>query len=341
MRDGSPSTRPCIYDRSGKPEPVGSLLAQGGQGAVYTLERTDGVVVKVYGRAKLRSEGTQLRERIDAQIAMKDKVDERRVAWPQIPVFNARQEWIGYAMRRVNGQPMSKLAHPMLFGRHFPGCTRVQIVDLAMDLVMGMKALHRAGVLMGDVNLNNVVADPATNRVMFIDADSYQFSHGGRQFTCPVGRPEMTPPEHQGKRYDEIIRTVESDLFSLAILLFQCFMMGRHPYDSIAGGSPVDNLRQGRFPYGTGGAAPGTNGAVPKGPWYLIWSHLPYRIKELFIRTLKDGLNDVSQRATLEEWTRALQRYRLLMVRGELSSSVRPTQVKPKGSTEITTETEV
>ena len=99
----------------------------------------------------------------------------------------------------------------------------------------------------------------------------------------------MIAPEHHGANLKVVDRTPESDLFSLAILMFKCLMLGRHPYDSVGGGDVQENLRRGHFPYGTGGAAPGFQGAIPNGPWYLIWSHLSFDLKTLLIRTFTDG----------------------------------------------------
>ena len=69
---------------------------------------------------------------------------------------------------------------------------------------------------------------------------------------------DMLPPEHQSMDFANIVRTPESDLFSLAILIFRCFMATRHPYDSVGAGALDENLRNGHFPYGHGGAAPAT-----------------------------------------------------------------------------------
>ena len=40
--------------------------------------------------------------------------------------------------------------------------------------------------------------------------------------TVYLGAPDMIPPEHHDTNLADVTRTVESDLFSIAILLFKC-----------------------------------------------------------------------------------------------------------------------
>jgi DNA-binding helix-hairpin-helix protein with protein kinase domain len=216
--------------------------------------------------------------------------------------------------------PLKYLAHTQLYEKKFPGITRENIVNLMINLIDTVSKLHELEVYLGDINLENVLCDSTTWNVSLIDADSYQVG----DYPCPVGRPEMTPLEHHGKDFSSVKRTKESDCFSLAILMFHCFMLGRHPYDNIGGGNPVENLEKGRFPYGTGGMAPGRDGAIPPGNWYNLWSHLSFKLKSLFIKTFKDGASDPSSRASLSEWKTALQDYSYNIKSGYNTNEVFP-----------------
>jgi DNA-binding helix-hairpin-helix protein with protein kinase domain len=104
--------------------------------------------------------------------------------------------------------------------------------------------------------------------------------------------------------------------------MFMALMLGRHPYDIVVGSERAENLRRGDFPYGKG------NTGIPRGRWYNIWSHMPHRIKALFIRTFMQGAGDPSQRATLDEWLEAFDIYRKEITKGWHEVTMDPKEPK-------------
>lgn len=321
-----------IFDKLGVAQRVGREIARGGEGTVFALESRPDIVVKLYHPEILSRRGTALEAKIEQMIALRPSFCSLQLAWPALSILDASGAWCGYAMRRADGVPLTKLAHPMLCERYFSGLQRPELVDMLHGLVGTVAQLHGSGVCLGDINLNNFLYDRARSTVTLIDCDSYQVdAGGGRLFRCPVGAPDMIPPEHHDRNLADVTRTVESDLFSIAILLFKCLMLGRHPYDFIGGDTVVQNLRGGHFPYGTGGASPGREGAIPNGPWYVIWSHLTYELKNLFIRTLREGAGDPSVRANAREWMNALARYRYGLDKGHHDVAMRPAVRKQSG----------
>jgi DNA-binding helix-hairpin-helix protein with protein kinase domain len=320
-----------IFDKLGVAQRVGCEIARGGEGTVFELESRPQVVVKLYHPEILSRRGTALEAKVERMIALRPSFRSLRLAWPALSICDASGAWRGYAMRRADGIPLTKLAHPMLCERYFGGLQRPELVGMLHELVGTVAQLHENGVRLGDINLNNFLYDRARSAVTLIDCDSYQVEAGGSLFRCPVGAPDMIPPEHHDRNLADVTRTVESDLFSIAILLFKCLMTGRHPYDFIGGNTVVQNLRAGHFPYGTGGAAPGREGAIPNGPWYVIWSHLTYELKNLFIRTLREGAGDPSMRAGAREWMDALARYRYGLDKGHHDAAIRPAAHKQSG----------
>ena len=314
-----------VYDApsGGVPLSLAAPIGTGGEGAVYIAPRPgDGkeIAVKVFNDRKLGESRDFLSRKITAMVEMgkangKALVRHPMLAWPQLPVYDQNGRWVGYAMKRAQGKPLI-LANPMSYHEHFPGMNREKTVLMLAKLLNAAKVLHNHEVFIGDVNPSNVLWD-GEGDPCWIDIDSFQVAApNGERFPCPVGRPEMTPPEHLGQsrnygniNYAAIVRTRESDLFSLAILVFQCLMLGRYPYDHIGGGSPVENLRKGRFPYVQGGAVPGTHGGIPKGPWHKIWTHYTYKLKQLFVRTFVDGALAPSKRPSADEWVKELRGY--------------------------------
>ena len=55
----------------------------------------------------------------------------------------------------------------------------------------------------------------------------------GSYYRCPVGKPEFTPPELQGRLFAHLDRAPEHDLFGLAVLIFQLLMEGTHPFAGV------------------------------------------------------------------------------------------------------------
>ncbi|MEH2199001.1 protein kinase domain-containing protein [Nostoc sp.] len=317
-----------VYDGKGNSRKLGEQVGGGGQGNVYLVASEPNKVVKIFHADKLKERGAEFREKIELQKSMTELAEHSNIAWPRILVFDQNAHYIGYAMKRVEGIPLTKLAHPMLYEKTFPNLDRINIVKMLLILLDIVDELHKNQVYIGDINLGNIICDPQTFQPYLIDADSYQLKKDNKVYRCPVGRPEMTPVEHHGKDFQYITRTIESDLFSLSILMFQCLMLGRHPYDNIGGGNPVENLKNASFPYGEGGARPGYEGAIPKGNWYNIWSHLTYNVKTLFIQTLKNGVNQPSQRASITDWKDALEKYFHAMQRGYNAKEMKPKEPK-------------
>ncbi|WP_374326926.1 hypothetical protein [Azonexus sp.] len=302
-------------------------FARGGEAAVHAVPSFPGVAVKLYHPQVLKQRGDSLRTKIEAMASdpLLTKLKQHPgVAWPRFSVFDERDQWRGYAMRRAGGIRMSVLAHAMAYREHFPNLDRPALAGYLLNLLGTLRELHVSGVMVGDYNPANFLCLPGSNAVTLIDCDSWQVVAAGRTFHCPVAAPDMLPPELLGKELSLVRRTPESELFALAILIFKVMMLGRHPFDIIGGESPVANIRKGCFPYGLGG------GGIPRGPWFNIWSHLPYKLKEQLVRTFRDGTRNACERTSVTEWIDLLSLYRREMSRGWHDTHVKP--AAPKSS---------
>jgi DNA-binding helix-hairpin-helix protein with protein kinase domain len=316
---------PNIYSALKEAKALGSLLAQGGEGEVYTLPDRPDLLAKCYHSSILQQRGELLRTKIKAMVEVKRYFKSSAwVCWPLLEIFNDRDEWIGFVMKRANGVQMSRLAHAMAYKKAFPNLDRVSILNYLLSFLARVRSLHDAGVLIGDYNLNNIVCATNSDEVSLIDCDSYQMKVNGRFYPCPVGSPDMTPLEHHDVDFSRVVRTESSEIFSVAIVLFKCLMLGRHPYDVVGGEDPVSNMKHGRFAYGKG------NTGIPEGPWYNIWSHMPYMVKNLFINTFTSGARNQSDRINIDEWLNALTVYRNEINKGWHSNCVRPDAPKGK-----------
>ncbi|GAB1423602.1 hypothetical protein MASR2M16_08360 [Thauera terpenica] len=302
-------------------------FAQGGEAAVHAVPSFPSVVVKLYHPQVLQKRSDALRAKIEAMSSdprLASLKQHPGLAWPRFSVFDARSQWRGYAMRRAAGVRMNVLAHAMAYREQFPNLDRPAVVAFLLSLLGTLKELHTAGVMVGDYNLANFLCDPDSAAVTLIDCDSWQVNAAGETFRCPVAAPDMLAPELQGKELGRISRTLESEHFSLAILIFKALMLGRHPYDVVGGAGPVENIRKGYFPYGQGG------GGIPKGPWFNIWSHLPFKLKEQFIGTFKEGAPDPSARTSIAEWIDVLNLYQRELGKGWHDTQIKPATPKTK-----------
>jgi hypothetical protein len=146
--------------------------------------------------------------------------------------------------------------------------------------------------------------------VTLIDADSFQVQRriGAKPVLhpCPVGKPEYTPPELQGKTFAEVPRQPEHDRFGLGILIFQLLMEGNHPFRAqwLGSGEPPpveDRIRDGAWPYDP---KPSLPIAPPRGAPGLDRLHpgLVALVRQCF----HDGYADPSARPTPQEWQAAI-----------------------------------
>ncbi|MDR2150954.1 MAG: hypothetical protein LBO67_09170 [Spirochaetaceae bacterium] len=308
------------------PKQAGQMVGQpGGEGTVYSLLDKPKILVKIYHPEKLAKGRNDYQSKIDAMISIKEQFNNVNVCWPLLSVYDASHQWIGYAMKQGTGVPMRYLAHAVAYKKYFQNLNRVLVLQYLLSFLKNINMLHQQNVFIGDYNLLNFLCDSSNNKVTMIDSDSYQLNISNKFFPCPVGSADLTPIEHQDRNFKDVVRNIKSEEFSVAIIIFECLMLGRHPYDVVDGDDPVTNLRNGNFPYGKGR---GGYHVIPKGPWYNIWSHMPFRVKSLFIQTFTDGVKDPSKRASINDWLTELSTYLNEMNRGWHNKEISPMEPK-------------
>lgn len=308
-----------IYDQQQNPMELDALLAKGGEAAIYPLKSRSDLVFKGYHQTVLSKRGIEFRKKLDLMHRLEALRKDKHLCWPLLLCYDDQQKWIGYAMYRVSGVPMAKLAHAVAYEEHFPSIDRKRLLHYLLNFLDAIHKLHQQNIMVGDYNLNNVLINQQTDQITLVDCDSYQISIDGQFFPCEVGSADLTPKEHQNKPFKDIVRTLESEYFSIAIILFKALMLGRHPYDVVGGADPVQNLCKGIFPY-----VSKNKNDIPKGCWYVMWTHLPDYVRELFVRVFTEGADKPHKRPTLSEWRSALNRYLRELNQGLHTNAVRP-----------------
>lgn len=295
-----------VVSQQGFTKVLGDTIGEGGTSSIYAFEGTDDIVCKIFNADFMASHGYQIEEKVSYQLSIKHKIQNNlAISWPRTAIYSPDGSWLGYSMIKAKGVRLNRVIHPALRQKYAPNMSRLELVTFLLEIVNGVSFLNQIGIFVGDFNPENFLVDPNRFESTFIDSDGYQFG----KFKCLFVKPEFIPPEHLDIPAEDVVRDEMSDSFSLAVLLFQSLMMLRHPYDSVGGGDLMDNIKGGHFPYGLGGVAPGKDGAIPPGPWYNMWSHLPYAIKNAFIRTLSAGVDDRCNRTSASSWAKLLGSY--------------------------------
>ena len=146
----------------------------------------------------------------------------------------------GYAMRYVESKRSVSAARLFNF-EEIAGLQRFTWKDAvlaALRLAESVAQLHRHGLVIGDLNPENVLfeqqgqaAGTSTWRAVILDSDSFQIASSAERFHCPVSRPPYTAPELIGTDFASTWRDPSSDAFSLAVIVYQ-LLLHDHPYDN-------------------------------------------------------------------------------------------------------------
>ncbi len=206
---------------------TGRELGRGGEGTVYELQQQTNLVLKKYNEPLTPERIEKLR----LMVAMRCAGIEAYAAWPADIVSDDQGTVCGFVMRKLSGfVPLHMIFSPMDRKKLFPDKGYNFLVHIARNLATAFHKLHEAGLVIGDVNEGNILIN-ASGLVAFIDCDSFQLKGADNFFFCEVGVPRYTPPEllKEGS-FEKVVRTANTDSFSLAVLIFQLLFLGRHPF---------------------------------------------------------------------------------------------------------------
>jgi DNA-binding helix-hairpin-helix protein with protein kinase domain len=220
-------TGQCYTGSNGKRYTAGREIGRGGEGAVFEVKEEPSKVIKTYAEqlTKLKTEKLLQMITIDNEDLL------RFAAWPTDVISGRDGQLCGFAMKKLEGYvPLHNLFSPMDRKKLFPDKGYNFLIHVARNLAAAFVKIHQAGIITGDVNSNNILVN-ASGMIALIDCDSFQMQKGSRYFFCEVGVPGYTPPEllERGS-FADVVRTENTDAFSLAILIFQLLFLGRHPF---------------------------------------------------------------------------------------------------------------
>jgi serine/threonine protein kinase len=183
-------------------------IASGGEGSVWVKGST---AFKVYhDPSKMIPVG---------KISELGRIADPDVIKPERIILDGKNQPIGYTMRFLQGTLALCQLFPPVF-RQRNGISPDMTLALVRALQHRVENVHRAGVLIVDLNELNFLVDPTFREVYAIDVDSYQTAH----FPATAIMPSIRDPQVQGADFTQL-----SDWFSFAIVSFNLFT-GIHPY---------------------------------------------------------------------------------------------------------------
>ena len=295
MMDGQLKSGTILTSESGSRYTVKQLLGSGGQGEVYAVEAEH----KAYAlKWYYKNTATRNQKEILDNLIQSGPPDASFL-WPQDMIFRDYGESFGYIMPlrprnyRSIVDMMKRRAEPSFY------C----LCRAAYQLTKGYRALHGKGYSYRDISFGNVFFDPDTGDVLICDNDNV--SYNGAK-TGVYGTPRFMAPEIVTGKAKPSRNT---DLFSLAVLLFYMFMLGH----------PLEGKREARIKcmdihamnqlYGTDPLFvfdPDNKDNRPLAGYQdnvlIFWDLYPQQLRDLFITSFTTGLTQPNRRITEAKW---------------------------------------
>lgn len=311
------------YIASGKPVVLGQQVGDpGGEGTVYRVHGRPEMVAKVLHRGKQTPERIA---KLRAMVARKpeprsvrDKitgVEVPTIAWPEETLFE-NGSMVGFLMRaldRTRTVEIVKIENPSMrksIGWDIPMGLGIRSY-IAMNLAFAASGVHAVDAVIGDFNQRNVMVSKSLI-VSIIDCDSMQIRDPqGKYHYCDVFTPGFLAPElHKDiGKLDRQVRTIHSDLFTLAVHIY-CLFLDRHPFQNGIYQGPGEN--------------PGGDALAKSGQWrgraggYLLAREkgqqdpavlLAPKMMMLFRRAFEVGVANPQSRPSAAEWQREIRAF--------------------------------
>lgn len=283
---------------------VGRFLGGGGQGEVY--EATLGgkpVAVKWYFPHQATVEQRAALERL-----IKDGAPNGRFLWPLGLVSVPDVDGFGYVMPLRD--PKYKSIIDLMKRRIEPSFWALATAGL--ELAHCFHRLHSKGFCYRDISFGNVFFDPDTGGVLICDNDNVAVE--GETSGGILGTPRFMAPEVVR---GETLPGTQTDLFSLAVLLFYIFMV-HHPLEGKKEAQiksfdlPAMNKIYGEEPVFI--FDPSDKSNRPLNGYHdnaiAFWPIYPEFIKSLFTRAFTAGIHDPDSRVRESEWRAAMVKLR-------------------------------
>ena len=280
------------------------MIGSGGQGQVYRASMNGrDCALKWYFPHLATAEQRQAVERLVHKGAPND-----RFLWPLDIALCQGIPSFGYLMplRDARYRGMADLMN-----REVDPTFRT-LTNVALELADSFLKLHSLGLCYSDISFGNIFLDPDTGEISICDNDNVAVD--GEGMSGVMGTPRFMAPELVR---DETRPNTNTDLYSLAVILFYMFMV-HHPLEGRRE-MEINCLDLGAMQklYGTEALfifdpKDESNRPVPgvHDNALLFWDFYPSYLKDVFTRAFTDGLRDPGMRVRESEWRTVFTRMR-------------------------------
>lgn len=285
-----------------------TLFQKGGEGIVY--KNGNNKLIKIYHKNEMDK---NQEKKIRSLIGLKNCSN---VMLPKEIVYNKSNQFIGYTMDLVkNSETLDSYLRGIIGKKYNP--TRLDLVKICIRISEIAKNLHSQGIFIGDWNLKNILINPLTFDINFIDTDSFQT----KDFPCPVAATGFLDPDFikltKGNKLNSYFRNEKNEIFSYCVLIFTVLMLGKAPF----AGKNNNNIENNEyhFPYRFNSSKE----KEPEGMWKFIWHNFSFRVKDSFYDTFKYGIS-----YKIDWWLHALNGYKNNIENGTNSNRLIETELK-------------
>lgn len=294
--DGQLKEGTVLVSECGNKYTVNKLLGAGGQGEVYEITcNGKHLALKWY----FKRTATCQQKKILDKLIEKGKPDESFL-WPEDMIFTKEGESFGYIMPLRPAEYksivdlMKRKAEPSFYN----------LCKAAYNLTRGYQKLHKSGYQYRDISFGNVFFNPDSGDVLICDNDNV--APNGESEGSVYGTPRFMAPEIVVGKAQPSRNT---DLFSLAVLLFYMFMLN-HPLEGrLEAQIKCMDIHAMNKLYGTEPVFiwdPQNKSNRPVTGYHdnaiIYWNLYPESLKELFVKSFTVGLHEPAKRVTENRW---------------------------------------
>lgn len=294
---------------SGRNITLGKQIGAGGEGIVYETN-LNGYVAKMF-RNPMSQKYLEKYEYL-----AKNKISHPHIMWPQ-DVIKHGYQIVGYTMFQAAGNDIEEMIAISQIGQKsgkitsYNDLTRLELVNLVIDLLSYIAYLHDRNVILADIKTNNFMYDYKTKKAYVIDADSFQIG----EYTAGATSNGYQAPEFlkNTRRGQTHYFDFEYDYFAIFALV-QKLLTKNLPFKE----SEIEKTMTGDYFF-----AQDEKSLLNINPGIVMpWFALPQYMKELFINagSATKGKNFAhGTRLTPDEWIVVLKHYRSDLEKGAIA----------------------
>ena len=293
--DGQLKNGSIVVSQSGNKYIVEKLLGAGGQGEVYAVK----LGIETYAlKWYFKHTATVMQRNILENLISKGKPDSSFL-WP-MDLISQSDGSLGYIMElrppefKSIVDLMKRKAEPNFYN----------LCKVAFNLTKGYQKLHGMGYSYRDISFGNLFFNPDNGEVLICDNDNVSIN--GKDDSSVYGTPRFMAPEIVVGKAKPSRNT---DLFSLAVLLFYIFMLN-HPLEGKleANIKCMDIFAMNQL-FGTNPIFifdPDDKSNRPLRGYQdnaiIYWDLYPQQLKDLFTQAFTIGLKSPARRVTENKW---------------------------------------